>query len=419
LNHIRSAMDIPDSAFPGNALTSALGQTVIVENRPGGVGGSIGANAVATADPDGYTLLLCPVDVLTQVPLVYKNIDYDPIKSFAPIVLLMTSPYVIVVNPAVPVRTVQELATYAKANPGKISFASPGHGTYPHLMGELFKRMTGAEIIHVPYRGAGPAISDLQAGQVQMYFETGMGLLPHIDSGRLRALAVASETRSRYFPDLPTTAESGFPRLLVTFTQGPSAPPGTPGSIIDRLNGTVNNALKSADIQDRLTKLAATAEGGSAQSFAALANSGQREDIGGHGRSSRHQTRVKKRRGEDLDFDPEYDAAAQHALQSANLRRPAIPRYAGRGGLLDLARWSGRPSTAAMPISSPVWRMMESLMENATQELRGHLTYFSAYADTRTERQGDYVTCHRNSCAPTACIASGGRFHPESCRLLR
>jgi tripartite-type tricarboxylate transporter receptor subunit TctC len=210
------------------------------------------------------------VDVLTQVPLVYKNIDYDPIKSFAPIVLLMTSPYVIVVNPAVPVRTVQELATYAKANPGKISFASPGHGTYPHLMGELFKRMTGAEIIHVPYRGAGPAISDLQAGQVQMYFETGMGLLPHIDSGRLRALAVASETRSRYFPDLPTTAESGFPRHLVTFTQGLYAPPGTPGSIIDRLNGTVNNALKSADIQDRLTKLAATAEGGSAQSFAAL-----------------------------------------------------------------------------------------------------------------------------------------------------
>jgi tripartite-type tricarboxylate transporter receptor subunit TctC len=251
-------------------LSPALGQTVIVENRPGGAGGSIGANAVATADPDGYTLLLCPVDVLTQVPLVYKNITYDPIKSFAPIDLLMTSPYVIAVNPAVPVRTVQELATYAKANPGKISFASPGHGTYPHLMGELFKRTTGAEIIHVPYRGVAPAVSDLLAGQVQMYVETITSLLPSIEAGTLRALAVASETRSVYLPEVPTTVESGFPRLQVTFMQGLYAPVGTPASIVEKLNAAANDALKSADIQASLKKLGAEAKGGSVKTFAAV-----------------------------------------------------------------------------------------------------------------------------------------------------
>ena len=251
-------------------LSSAFGQTVIVENRPGGAGGSIGASAVATADPDGYTLLLCPVDVLTQVPLVYKNIDYDPIKSFAPIDLLMTSPYVIAVNPAVPIKTLPELAAYAKGNPGKISFASPGHGTYPHLMGELFKRTTGAEIIHVPYRGVAPAISDLLAGQVQMYVETTTGLLPHIQAGALRALAVASETRSAYLPDVPTTVESGFPRLQVTFTQGLYAPAGIPAGIVDKLNAAVNDALKSADIQASLKKFGAEAKGGSAQNFAAV-----------------------------------------------------------------------------------------------------------------------------------------------------
>jgi tripartite-type tricarboxylate transporter receptor subunit TctC len=262
-------------------LSPALDQTVIVENRPGGAGGSIGARAVATADPDGYTLLLCPVDVLTQVPLVYKNIDYDPIRSFAPIALLMTSPFVLVVNPAVPVKTIQELATYAKGNPGKIRFASPGFGTYPHLMGELFKQAAGAEMIHVPYRGSAPAISDLLGGQVQMYFETATVVLAHIEAGNLHALAVTSEVRSAYLPGVPTTVKTGFPRLQALYTLGLYAPPGTPASIIDKVNMATNDALKSADIRAGLKKLGADAVGGSPQKFAAfmLANAKTSADM--------------------------------------------------------------------------------------------------------------------------------------------
>jgi len=251
-------------------LSPALGQTVLVENRPGGAGGSLGAKAVATADPDGYTLLLCPVDILTQVPLVYKNIDYDPIKSFASIALLLTGPYVLVVNSALPVKSVAELVVYSKANPEKVSFASPGHGTYPHLMGEMFKQIAGAKLIHVPYRGVAPAVNDLLAGQVQMYFEAAVGVLPHIESGKLRALAVASENRTAFLPDVSTTAEAGFPQLWVTFTQGLYAPPGTPPGIIVKLNAAVNDALMSADMKATLKKLASEAKGGSAQEFATL-----------------------------------------------------------------------------------------------------------------------------------------------------
>jgi tripartite-type tricarboxylate transporter receptor subunit TctC len=251
-------------------LPTALGQPVIVENRSGGAGGSIGAKAVSTADPDGYTLLLCPVEVLTQVPLVYRNIDYDPIRSFAPIALLMTSPNVFVVNPAVPVRTLQELAAYAKANPGRIKFASPGYGTSPHLMGELFKSITGAAMIHVPYRGSAPAVSDLLAGQVQMYLDTITVLLPHIEAGTLRALAVASEARSPYLPDVPTTVTSGFPSLQSRYILGLYAPPGTSAGIIGKINAASNDALKSASIQAGLKKLGAEAAGGTVADFAAF-----------------------------------------------------------------------------------------------------------------------------------------------------
>jgi tripartite-type tricarboxylate transporter receptor subunit TctC len=251
-------------------LSGALGQTVIVENRAGGAGGSIGVKAAATADPDGYTLLLCPVSVLTQSPLVYRSADYDPIRSFAPIALLLTSPLVIVVNPTVPAKTLAELAAYAKANPGKVSFASPGFGTTPHLMGELFRLLAGAEMTHVPYRGSAPAINDLLAAQVQMYIDAALTLLPQIEAGKLRPLGVAGETRSVHLPGVPTTAEGGFPRLQGSFPAGLFAPPGTPASIIDRLNAAANNALKSADVAASLNKLGAEAKGGSTRDFAAF-----------------------------------------------------------------------------------------------------------------------------------------------------
>jgi tripartite-type tricarboxylate transporter receptor subunit TctC len=250
-------------------LSPALGQTVIVENRPGGAGGSIGAKAVATADPDGYTLLLCPLEVLTQAPLVYKNVDYGPM-SLAPIALLMNSANAIVVHPSIPVRTLQELAAYAKANPGKIRFASPGYGTTPHLIGEIFRRITGAEVIHVPYRGSAPAINDLLAAQVQMYMDSLTVLLAHIEAGSLRPLAVASEAASPYLPGVPTAPAAGFPTLQTVYRLGLYAPPATPANIVEMLNRSVNDALKSTNIQEGLRKLGADAMGGSAQSFAAF-----------------------------------------------------------------------------------------------------------------------------------------------------
>jgi tripartite-type tricarboxylate transporter receptor subunit TctC len=248
-------------------LSPALDQAIIVENRPCGAGGSVGAKAVATADPDGYTLLLCPLEVLTQAPLVYKNINYEP-TSFAPIAPLMNSANAIVVHPSVPVRTLQELAAYAKANPGKMRFGSPGYGTSPHLVGELFRRITGADVIHVPYRGSAPAINGLLAAQVQMYMDSLTVLLAHIEAGNLRPLAIADDAVSPYLPDVPTTVASGFPTLQTVYRLGFYGPRATPANIVDALNRSVNVALKSTNMQESLRKLGADAMGGSAQSFA-------------------------------------------------------------------------------------------------------------------------------------------------------
>jgi tripartite-type tricarboxylate transporter receptor subunit TctC len=158
-------------------LSTALGQPVMVENRPGGAGGTLGVRVVAGAEPDGYTLLLSNLGSLTITPSIYSNLDYDPIRSFAPIAILTASPMVLVVNPAVPASSMQEFVAYAKANPGKINFASPGVGTQPHILGELFKSTAGIDMLHVPYRGAAAAITGLLAGQVQVYFETTTVLL--------------------------------------------------------------------------------------------------------------------------------------------------------------------------------------------------------------------------------------------------
>jgi tripartite-type tricarboxylate transporter receptor subunit TctC len=244
-------------------LSAGLGQSVIVEDRPGGAGGSIGAKAVAAADPDGYTLLLTPVDVLTQAPLVYKDVGYDPVKNFAPVALIMTAPLVVVVNPSVPVKTLQQLAAYAKANPGKIRYGSPGFGTSPHVVGELFKATTGANIIHVPYRGSAPALNDLLAGQVQVFIDTTTILLPQIQAGKVRPLAVLSDTPSSYLPGVPTTVAAGFPMLQSVYTLGLYAPAGTPAPVIGKLNSAANETLKTATVQAGLSKLGAVALGGS------------------------------------------------------------------------------------------------------------------------------------------------------------
>jgi tripartite-type tricarboxylate transporter receptor subunit TctC len=249
-------------------LTAGLGQPVVIENRPGGAGGTVGTKFVTTAEPDGYTLTLASPGPITVAPAVYKNLDYDPIKQLAPVAMIATSPFVLVINPAVPATTVRELVAYAKANPGKINFVSPGFGTSSHLFGELLKQRTGVEIVHVPYRGATPAIVDLVAGQVQMFFDNVRNVQSFIQAGKLRVLAVTSETRSPDMPDLPTMAEAGVDGFVGIYWNGVLAPAGTPASIIDRLNAVINEGLRSREMQANLAKLGMEPKSGSPQDLA-------------------------------------------------------------------------------------------------------------------------------------------------------
>jgi tripartite-type tricarboxylate transporter receptor subunit TctC len=251
-------------------LTATLGQAFVIENRPGGAGGTVGAKSVAVAEPDGYTLLFSSPGPLVTAAAVYKSLDYDPIRSFAPIAMLIYAPQMLVVHPSVPANSLPEFVAYAKSNPGKITFGSSGYGTQLHMLGEMLKLAADIDIIHIPYRGAGQSVTDLVAGQVQMIFETTAILLPHIEGGRLRALAVATDKRSALLPDVPTTAESGYPKLMASFWSGLLAPAGTPAAIVEKLNGAVNEILKSKDAQAGLARLSAEAKIGSPQDFAAF-----------------------------------------------------------------------------------------------------------------------------------------------------
>jgi tripartite-type tricarboxylate transporter receptor subunit TctC len=251
-------------------LSASLGQTVVIENRPGGAGGTVGAKTVATADPDGYTLLFTPPGPMVTAPAIYKSVGYDPVKNFAPIATIFSSPQVLVVNPAVPARSMQELVAYAKANSRKVSYASPGFGTQPHLLGEMLKLQTGADIVHVPFRGSAAALTDLLAGQVQVFFDTAAFLLPHIEAGKLRPLAVADETRSAQLPDVPTTIESGFAKLQGTYWTGVVAPAGTPQDVVNKLNAAINTIMTSRETEETLSKLSAKAKVGSPADFTAF-----------------------------------------------------------------------------------------------------------------------------------------------------
>jgi tripartite-type tricarboxylate transporter receptor subunit TctC len=250
-------------------LSSALGQPVIIENRPGGAGGTVGTKAVTLADPDGYTLTLASPGPITVAPAVYKNLDYDPIRQLVPIAMIATSPFVLVVNPEVPAKSVSEFVAYSKANPGKVNYVSPGFGTSSHLFGELLKLRTGAEILHVPYRGATPAIADLVAGQVQMFFDNIRNLQSFIQSGKLRALAVTSEKRHPEMPELPTMIEAGIDGFVGFYWNGLLAPAGTPPAIINRINTIINDGLKS-DMRATVIKLGMEPKSGSPQDFAAF-----------------------------------------------------------------------------------------------------------------------------------------------------
>ena len=249
-----------------NYLQSKLGQAFVIENRAG-AGNTIGSKDAAAAAPDGYTLLYSAASGLIIAPLLHPDAGYDPLKSFAPIALVGATSNVLVVNPSVPAKTVAELVAYAKANPGKVNFSSGGIGVLPHLIGEMFKARAGIDIVHVPYKGGGPSINDLVAGNVQMSFEATSVLLPLIKVDRLRALAVTAANRVRELPAVPTMVESGYPGFVTTAWTGLLAPAGTPAPIIAKLNATINDGLKSPQLQYALTNLSYEPIGGTPQDF--------------------------------------------------------------------------------------------------------------------------------------------------------
>jgi tripartite-type tricarboxylate transporter receptor subunit TctC len=248
-------------------LSEAWGQQVIVDNRPG-AGGNIGSDLVAKSKPDGYTLLMGTVGTHAINPSLYKNMPYDHVKDFVPVILVAGVPNVLVVNPSLPVHSVPELIAYAKANPGKLNFASSGNGTSIHLSGELFKAMTGVEMTHVPYKGSAPALTDLIGGQVQLMFDNLPSSLPFIKAGKLRALAVTSGARAAALPDLPTLAESGLPGFEASSWFGVLAPAGTPRDIVAKLNGAIAGWLASPEAKEKLLAQGAIAAGGAPEDFA-------------------------------------------------------------------------------------------------------------------------------------------------------
>ena len=248
-------------------LSETWGQQAIVDNRPG-AGGNIGSELVAKSPPDGYTLLMGTVGTHAINPSLYPKMPYDHVKDFVPVILVAGVPNVLVVNPSLPVNSVQELIAYAKANPGKLNFASSGSGTSIHLSGELFKTMTGVQMTHIPYKGSAPALTDLIGGQVQLMFDNLPSSLAFIKAGKLRALAVTSATRSAALPDVPTIAESGVPGFEASSWFGLLAPAGTPRDIVTKINADTQKWLASPDAKDKLAAQGALAAGGSPEDFA-------------------------------------------------------------------------------------------------------------------------------------------------------
>ena len=235
----------------GQKLTDAWGQNVVIDNRPGG-GGLIGANLAAKSPPDGYTLYLGGITTLVLAPFLHKNLQYEPLRDFQPVSQTTLSPLLLMTHPSLPVKTVKDFIALAKARPGQINYASSGPGGSGHLAGELFKSVTKVNVVHVPYRGAPPALTDLMSGQVQSMFGTMLAAVPHIRSGKLRAIAVTGPQRSVALPEVPTFAESGLPGYDASSWNGISVPAGTPRVIVDKLAVEISKIMKTPGVLDRL-----------------------------------------------------------------------------------------------------------------------------------------------------------------------
>ena len=249
-----------------NALPATLGQPVIVENRPG-AGNTLGSRQAAEAPADGYTLMVSAASGLIISPLIYKTAGYDA-ASFAPVALIAETPQVLVVNPSLPAKTLAEFIALAKANPGKLNYSTGGVGTVPHLSAELFKTETGTQILHVPYKGGGPALTAVVAGEVQMTMDTLATSLQMIEAGKLRALAVSAAKRSPELPNVPTMTEAGYPALTTGAWTALLAPRDTPPEIVARLNAATNAALAAEPMAGALKKLGAEPRGGTPQALA-------------------------------------------------------------------------------------------------------------------------------------------------------
>ena len=250
-------------------LTEGLGQPVVVENRPG-ASGTLGAEIVAKAPADGYTLLLGTTGTLASAPSLIPNLGYDPTRSFAPISQLTNGVFLVVVNASLGVDSLQELIALARAKPGQLAFGSGGNGHPLHIAGEMFKAAASVDLLHVPYKGTAPALTDLLAGRTQVIFEQSAALLPHIRTGKLTALAVAGPTRLSQLPDVPTSAEAGLPGYEVSAWFALVAPADTPREVIARLNGEIRRGLATRELQEALARHGIDPVTGSPEELAAL-----------------------------------------------------------------------------------------------------------------------------------------------------
>ena len=248
-------------------LSDAWGQSVVVENRPG-ASATIGAALVAKAPPDGYTLAMGQLTPNAIAPALIKDLSYDAVKDFVPIILVGTSPNVLVVNPALPAKTVAELIAHAKSSPGKLTYASSGAGSLQHIAAELFKSNAQVEIRHIPFKGSGQAVIDLMSGQVDMNFDSIPAVIQHVKSGKLRAIAVTSAKRASGLPDIPTIAEGGIPGYDLTTWWGLFAPAGTPPEIVAKIHRDTLAALQNAELKERFAGLSVDPGGGSSRDFA-------------------------------------------------------------------------------------------------------------------------------------------------------
>ena len=253
----------------GQGLGTELGQPFVVDNRAG-AGGNIGASLAAKAPADGYTLFMGTVGTHAINQALYKKMPFDPVKDFAPISRVATVPNLLVAHPSQPYKTVKELIAYAKANPGKVTYGSPGSGASPHVSGELFKSMTGTDLLHVPYKGSAPAMTDLLGGQIAIMFDNMPSAIQHVRSGKLRPIAVTTAKRSPELPDIPTIAEAGVPGYEAMSWFGLFAPAATPKPVLDRLNAALVKVLNQPDVKKKIAEQGGDVVAETPEQFAAF-----------------------------------------------------------------------------------------------------------------------------------------------------